>query len=451
MRKIWIYTIVLTILLVVNGCGDANISISTNKGDGNSTVTTKPNIDNIAPTITLNGASTINLVLNATYNELGAVATDNIDVDISENIVKVGTVDTSKAGTYTITYDVSDKVGNKATQITRTVIVKGIVVSDNIAPTIRLNGASTINLVLNATYNELGAVATDNIDGDISANIVKVGTVDTTKVGTYTITYDVSDSAGNPAIQVSRSVIVFIDTIPPTITLNGASTINLSLGTSYNELGATANDNIDGDISSSITIAGRVNTSTIGTYTITYDVSDTAGNKATQITRTVIVSDNIAPTITLNGASIIYQPINTTYVELGATATDDVDGNLTSAIITSGTVDTALKGSYTITYKVTNSSNNDRNVTRLVVVRDYKVTKTGQTTTYTNFDDGYYQKGSTKTYTRDSVAQIVTDNYTGLMWQDDVIGTTTTWQGAIDVMPLPLVDTVIGDYLHTLN
>jgi len=422
MRKIWIYTIVLTILFVVNGCGDANISVIKNKGDGNSTTTipkpsptTKPN-DNIVPTITLNGASTINLVLNTTYNELGAVATDNIDVDISENIVKVGTVDTSKAGTYTITYDVSDKVGNKAIQITRTVIVKDVVISDNIVPTITLNGASTINLVLNATYNELGAVATDNVDGDISANIVKVGTVDTSKAGTYTITYDVSDSVGNNAIQVSRNIVVTLDKISPIISLNGTTIINIAIGEKYIEK-ATASDNIDGNITSNIIKVGSVDTTTLGTYTITYDVSDSSGNKATQITRTVIVTPK--PTITLNGASIIYQPLNTTYVELGATATDSVDGNLTSSIITSGTVDTALKGSYTITYKVTNSSSNDRNVTRLVIVRDYKVTKTGQTTTYTTFDDGYYQKGSTKTYTRDDVKQIVTDNYTGLMWQDD--------------------------------
>ncbi len=35
-------------------------------------------------------------------------------------------------------------------------------------------------------------------------------------------------------------------------------------------------------------------------------------------------------------------------------------------------------------------------------------------------------------FTRDAANGIVTDNTTTLMWQDDAVGTTTTWQGAID-------------------
>ena len=60
------------------------------------------------------------------------------------------------------------------------------------------------------------------------------------------------------------------DTTPPVITLNGASTINLDQGDSYNEQGATATDNVDGDISANITIGGdTVDTNTVGTYIIT--------------------------------------------------------------------------------------------------------------------------------------------------------------------------------------
>ncbi|HIC30888.1 MAG TPA: DUF5011 domain-containing protein [Flavobacteriaceae bacterium] len=80
------------------------------------------------------------------------------------------------------------------------------------------------------------------------------------------------------------------DTTPPVITLTGASTINLEVGDTYTELGATATDNEDGDISSSIAITGTVNTNAAGTYTRFYNVSDSAGNAATQVTRTVIVT-----------------------------------------------------------------------------------------------------------------------------------------------------------------
>jgi hypothetical protein len=80
------------------------------------------------------------------------------------------------------------------------------------------------------------------------------------------------------------------DTTAPIITLNGASTINLEVGDAYNELGATATDNIDGNLTPSIVITGTVNTNSVGTYTRYYNVSDAAGNAATQLTRTVNVT-----------------------------------------------------------------------------------------------------------------------------------------------------------------
>jgi len=167
-------------------------------------------------------------------------------------------------------------------------------VADTTAPVITLNGAATINLNVGGTYTEQGATATDNVDGDISANIVIGGdTVNTNVAGTYVVTYDVSDAAGNAATQVTRTVIVtaVADTTAPVITLNGAATINLNVGDTYTEQGATATDNVDGDISANIVIGGDVvNTNNAGTYAVTYNVSDAAGNAATQVTRTVIVS-----------------------------------------------------------------------------------------------------------------------------------------------------------------
>ncbi|MCB0461683.1 MAG: DUF5011 domain-containing protein [Flavobacteriaceae bacterium] len=165
---------------------------------------------------------------------------------------------------------------------------------DTTKPVITLVGASTINLNQGDTYNEQGATATDNVDGNITANIVIGGdTVDTNTVGTYVVTYNVSDAAGNAADEVTRTVNVaaVADTTPPVITLIGASTINLTVGDTYNELGATATDNVDGDLTSSIVITGNVNTAVAGTYSRFYNVSDAAGNAASQVTRTVNVSE----------------------------------------------------------------------------------------------------------------------------------------------------------------
>ncbi len=81
------------------------------------------------------------------------------------------------------------------------------------------------------------------------------------------------------------------DTTPPVITLNGNATIDLIVGDAFSDPGATATDNVDGDISANIVVGGdAVDTNTPGTYVITYNVSDAAGNAAAQVTRTVTVS-----------------------------------------------------------------------------------------------------------------------------------------------------------------
>jgi len=54
----------------------------------------------------------------------------------------------------------------------------------------------------------MGATANDDVDGDITNNIVTVNPVDTSKPGTYTVTYNVSDTSGNAATEVSRTVTV---------------------------------------------------------------------------------------------------------------------------------------------------------------------------------------------------------------------------------------------------
>ncbi|WP_299887204.1 immunoglobulin-like domain-containing protein [uncultured Lacinutrix sp.] len=89
-----------------------------------------------------------------------------------------------------------------------------------------------------------------------------------------------------------------VDLTVPVITLNGGATVSVILGTTFTDPGATASDNIDGDISANIVVGGdTVDVNTIGSYMITYDVSDAAGNAATQVIRTVeVITAPTAPT-----------------------------------------------------------------------------------------------------------------------------------------------------------
>jgi hypothetical protein len=77
-----------------------------------------------------------------------------------------------------------------------------------------------------------------------------------------------------------------VDRVPPAILLTGDKNVNLFLGETYTELGATANDNVDGV--REVSIEGTVNTAIAGLYTLTYSAFDTSGNLA-ELTRTVHV------------------------------------------------------------------------------------------------------------------------------------------------------------------
>jgi len=170
-----------------------------------------------------------------------------------------------------------------------TLVANDITIVKAEAPIITLLGEAAMSLELGSTYTDPGATATDNIDGDITSSIVAVNLVDVNTVGTYTVTYNVSDAAGNAASQVSRTVNITPDVTIPVITLLGEAEVSLELGSTYTDAGATATDNIDGDITSSIVTVNPVDVNTVGTYSVTYNVSDTAGNGAFQVSRIVRV------------------------------------------------------------------------------------------------------------------------------------------------------------------
>src|SRR5699024_8442232 len=81
-----------------------------------------------------------------------------------------------------------------------------------------------------------------------------------------------------------------VDEVAPEITLNGDNPMELEVGETYQEPGATAEDGVDGDISDNIEISGEVDTEEPGEYEITYTVVNEAGNEVT-VTRTVIVNE----------------------------------------------------------------------------------------------------------------------------------------------------------------
>ena len=420
--------------------------------------------DTTPPVITLNGVSSVNVTQGGTYTELGATATDNIDGDISANIVIGGdTVNTSLLGTYVITYNVSDTAGNNAVEVIRTVTViepsngcsGGISTfpysesfentlgdwiqsnSDDIDWTVDANGTPSSNTgpssaadgsyyvyveasspnypsrraILNSPCFDLNGVSSASFDFMYHMyGAADMGTIDLEisedDGATWASIWSQSGNQGNQWLSASVNLDAYTgkgiqlrfnrfvgstwqadiaiddvsltasgpDTVPPVITLNGASSVSLNVGEVYTELGANATDNVDGDITSNIVIGGdTVDTNTVGTYVITYNVSDASGNVATEVIRTITVNpDTTAPVITLIGASSISLTVGDIYTEQGATATDNIDGDITANIIIGGdVVDTNSTGTYVVTYNVSDTAGNAAvEVTRTITVSE---------------------------------------------------------------------------------
>ena len=98
---------------------------------------------------------------------------------------------------------------------------------------------------------------------------------------------------GNNGTKVKTKKIKYtfiVDETPPVITLNGENNINLIVGDDYEELGASAVDDLDGNVS--VSISGEVDTSAEGNYTVTYTAVDKSGNSASE-TRRVIVENPV--------------------------------------------------------------------------------------------------------------------------------------------------------------
>ncbi len=362
-----------------------------------------------SPVITLLGANPQTIEVGSPYSELGATATDVEDGDLTGSIIiDSSAVNTSTLGSYTVTYTVSDSSGNTDIK-SRTVNVV-----DTTSPVITLSGANPQIVVKDSLYTELGATATDNYDGNITGSIIiDSSAVNTSVAGTYSVTYTVNDSSGNTDIE-TRTVNVITGS-SPVITLLGANPQTIEAGSPYSELGATATDVEDGDLTASIVIdSSSVNTSTLGSYTVTYDVTDSHG-LTDHKERTVNIVDTTLPVITLNGDNPQSVAKNYSYVEAGATCTDNYDGNITGSIIISGSVNTAVIGSYTITYSCTDSSANtdvENRTVNVVAGSSPVITLTGANPQTIQYGSPYVELGSTATDVEDGdlTASIIIDS-----------------------------------------
>lgn len=246
-------------------------------------------------------------------------------------------------------------------------------------PRITLKGSENLKINLNEEYKEMGFTATKAFK-DISSNVQVDGNVDTTKPGRYIITYFIKEGIFNN--KVTRTIEV-VDNVKPEIKLNGNSDVSICPNSKYEEIGFSAVDNYDGDITEKVMVLEEENT-------VTYEVEDSSNNK-TVVTRNIKREDKEKPKLSLNGSSTKYVLKNNMYTEEGVSITDNCDKDLKDKLIIKGSVDTKKSGTYTLTYEVEDSSGNKSSLTRKVIVyeRSNIISSNGiKKTIYLTFDDG---------------------------------------------------------------
>lgn len=174
--------------------------------------------------------------------------------------------------------------------------------------------------------------------------------------------------------------IEIVDTQKPRIELVYKENYYTLPNTEYIEEGYMAYDDYDGDITSNVTKEIKDNK-------IYYSVTDSSGNTETA-ERTIKYDDPIAPELTLIGENKITINQGDTYIEKGASAIDNCDGNITEKIVISGAVDVKTAGTYTIKYFVTDNNGNSSEIVRTVVVKEFIEPSGEGRTIYLTFDDG---------------------------------------------------------------
>ena len=343
--------------------------VNDNAGNIDTATRTVTVVDTTPPTITLLGGTAITMECGSPFVDPGASANDTCAGDLSGSVRITGAVPANTPGTHTLTYAAEDGAGNRATA-TRTVTVV-----DHSAPSLNLLGSETVALAVGEVFAEPGFTATDACEGDLTARVVVTGDLDVNTTGTYTLQYSVTDAAGHTDTE-TRTVVVgdgTLDETPPVITLNGANPMTVECGQPFDDPGATATDNIDGDLTGAIEAGGGVDEDEPGSYTREYSVTDTAGNTATA-SRTVTVEDTRPPTITLNHFGITGGPtaqveVGASYTDPGASAIDQCDGVVSVARDTSG-VDTTRDGTCTVEYTAEDAAGNTATKSRTVIVGD---------------------------------------------------------------------------------
>lgn len=352
---------------------EAVLTVIDEAGNSHSDSATVIVTDNIPPEALC--VAPFDLELNTLGNASLTVA--DIDAGSSDNCDSSPTLGISRTsftcadlginiGPIPITLTVTDNVGG----LQSTCLVD-VTVVDKIAPQITLlgNNPDAITVSSVPSYTDPGSIVTDNCDSGLIANVTGIAEVNVETLGTYIVTYQVTDLSGNTT-SVDRTVQVVPDE-PPVITLIGDNPFTIECPQTYADPGATANDHEDGPLTPTLDDS-EVQEGIPGTYAAYWSVTDSYGTTVT-VSRTVLVADTTLPTFTIDEPLVIHE-CGQPYTDTGVTASDVCFGDLTSFIVPDIPVTQSTSvGDYTAIYSVKDGANNEATDSRTIRVVDTTV------------------------------------------------------------------------------
>ncbi|MGN4443681.1 M4 family metallopeptidase [Bacillus cereus group sp. MYBK79-1] len=234
---------------------------------------------------------TITLRVGDTFDPMSNVkAVDKEEGDLTNKVKHKGDVDTSKIGTYIVDYSVVDSQGGNVTA-TQTVVVEGNGETLDLNPTLTVPTAATIHI--GDSFDPMAKVlAIDQEDGDLTSKVKVDGKVDTTKSGTYVLTYTATDSKGHEVTAKQTVTVKVREEVENELPiLKVPATTTITEGDQFNPMvGVSATDKEDGDLTSKVTYKGIGDTTKAGTFEIIYSVTDFVGNEVHTIQK-VLVKD----------------------------------------------------------------------------------------------------------------------------------------------------------------
>ena len=241
------------------------------------------------PKITLNGDDSIKITIGSEYSDEGATA-KVMDKDKTKDIEVSGKVNTKKVGIYTVTYSVKNMFLESKVERTVSVVEKG--------PVITLEGDKELTICPNKDYEEVGYKAvsgddelTDSVKYEVKDDSVK---------------YLVKDK-NNISFAVTRKLIKE-DKETPKMTVNGNSTMYVTVNTSFTDPGVTVEDNCYDGLTEKVETTGSVDVSKLGEYEINYKVVDGSNNEATATRKVVVQKEYIkrGASLSCGKAGVIY-------------------------------------------------------------------------------------------------------------------------------------------------